>query len=70
MVAALPYLVMVIMVQVGGQVADWAQINNIMSVTNIRKSLNCTGRSGAGNYSACSVTKCSMLPIMKLSIKV
>ena len=43
LLAALPYLVMVIMVQVGGQVADYARIKNWMSTTNIRKSLNVTG---------------------------
>ena len=41
--AALPHLVMAIMVLVGGQIADYLRSRNIMTTTTVRKVMNCGG---------------------------
>ena len=41
--AAAPYLVMAIMVQIGGQLADAIRTKNLLSTTATRKLFNCTG---------------------------
>lgn len=41
--AALPHLVMTIIVPIGGQLADHLRTNNILSTTNVRKIFNCGG---------------------------
>lgn len=45
MVSALPHLVMTIIVPIGGQLADYLRIHNLMSTTNVRKLMNCGGES-------------------------
>lgn len=42
-VSALPHLVMTIIVPLGGQLADYLRMHNIMSTTNVRKIMNCGG---------------------------
>ena len=41
--AALPHLVMTIIVPLGGQLADFLRRKKIMSTTNVRKVFNCGG---------------------------
>ena len=41
--AALPHLVMTIIVPFGGQLADWLRKKEILSTTNVRKIFNCGG---------------------------
>uniref|UniRef100_A0A671UW01 Solute carrier family 17 member 6 n=1 Tax=Sparus aurata TaxID=8175 RepID=A0A671UW01_SPAAU len=42
-VSALPHLVMTIIVPLGGQLADYLRMHNIMSTTMVRKIMNCGG---------------------------
>ncbi|KAK0150179.1 Vesicular glutamate transporter 1 [Merluccius polli] len=42
-VSALPHLVMTIIVPIGGQLADYLRVNQIMTTTNVRKLMNCGG---------------------------
>jgi len=44
--AALPHLVMTIIVPFGGQLADWLRRKEILSTTNVRKVFNCGGFGG------------------------
>ncbi len=44
--AALPHLVMTIIVPLGGQLADYLRRNEILSTTNVRKIFNCGGFGG------------------------
>ena len=44
--AALPHLVMTLIVPFGGQLADYLRRNNILSTTNVRKLFNCGGFGG------------------------
>ena len=44
--AALPHLVMTIIVPFGGQLADWLRRKEILSTTNVRKLFNCGGFGG------------------------
>merc|ERR1719412_3591357 len=44
--AALPHLVMTIIVPFGGQLADWLKKKEILSTTNVRKVFNCGGFGG------------------------
>ena len=44
--AALPHLVMTIIVPFGGQLADWLRRKEILSTTNVRKIFNCGGFGG------------------------
>ena len=44
--AALPHLVMTIIVPFGGQLADWLRKKEILSTTNVRKIFNCGGFGG------------------------
>lgn len=41
--SALPYLVMAIMLQFCGHIADWFIVKKILTVTQVRKVLNCGG---------------------------
>ena len=43
-VAAVPYLVMAVTVQVGGQLADFVRTRHLLNTTNTRKVFNCTGK--------------------------
>lgn len=45
-VSALPHLVMTIIVPLGGQLADYLRMHNIMSTTMVRKIMNCGGEDG------------------------
>lgn len=45
-VAALPHLVMTLIVPFGGQLADYLRRNEILSTTNVRKVFNCGGFGG------------------------
>lgn len=47
--AAVPHLVMTIVVPIGGVIADFLRKKNIMSTTNVRKMMNCGGK---GNFKA------------------
>ncbi|ELU12188.1 hypothetical protein CAPTEDRAFT_177109 [Capitella teleta] len=42
-IAALPHLVMTLIVPIGGQLADFLRRRNILSTTNVRKIFNCGG---------------------------
>ena len=44
--AALPHLVMTIIVPFGGQLADWLRKKEYLSTTNVRKIFNCGGFGG------------------------
>jgi len=44
--AAIPHLIMTIIVPLGGQLADYLRQNNILSTTNVRKIFNCCGFGG------------------------
>ena len=44
--AALPHLVMTVIVPFGGQLADWLRRKQILSTTNVRKLFNCGGFGG------------------------
>lgn len=43
MLAALPYLAMGIVVQLGGFIADWLRANGSLSTVRVRKLFNCGG---------------------------
>merc|ERR1712088_1200332 len=45
-VAALPHLIMTIIVPLGGQLADFLRQSQILSTTNVRKIFNCGGFGG------------------------
>lgn len=40
--SAIPYLAMAIILQIAGYLADWLQLNGIMTTTQVRKVFNCT----------------------------
>lgn len=54
-VSALPHLVMTIIVPLGGQLADYLRANNIMSTTNVRKIMNCGGKTSHQLRHMCSL---------------
>lgn len=45
LLSAFPHMVMTIVVPIGGQLADFLRSNKIMSTTNVRKLMNCGGKS-------------------------